>query len=286
MAFKLYNENLVLAKNSFKVLKFSVFSVFLGRAYQYLFWDAPFRSFFWDETLLKPFIESVLKIEWYEYVSSASVDSAIQGLILFFGGVYVVAAVMALFYKYNKPVYKIILVIGTVGLIILAYLLMKEQFYRIGQFFEHSLQFGIPLILVYYHSSFIKAHLGIILKTLIAIVFVAHALYALGYYPVSGYFLDMTINIFGFSEEAAKTFLLVAGILDILTAILIFVPRAAKYALIYMVVWGLLTALARLVSGINFDFFWESIHSSLYQTIYRLPHGLIPLMVLLRMGEK
>lgn len=270
---------------SFKLLKLSVFLVFFGRAYQFLFWDAPFRAFFWDESLLKPFVEDVLAINWHDYVTSVTTDNFIQNITFFFGAVFTLAAIVTLIYKHNVRTFKVIVLSGTTGLIILAYLLMKEQFYRLGQFFEYSLQFGVPIILVYYKRTFIQQHLDLILKILIAIVFVAHAMYAIGYYPVSGYFLDMTINILGFSESTAQMFLLVAGILDILTAILIFVPRVAKYALYYMVVWGFLTAMARLVSGINFDFFWDSVHANLYQMIYRLPHGLIPLMVVFRIKE-
>ena len=285
MDFKL-KRNHKIHVTSLTILKLSVFFVFLGRAYQHLFWDAPFRAFFWDEQLLKFFVESILKIEWDDYVTSISVDNLIQGLILFFGAVYAIAAIITLIFRYNKRAHKVILLIGAVGLFILAYLLMKEQFYRFSQFFEYSLQFSIPVLLVYYKRSFVKKHLDLILKILIAVVFGAHALYAIGYYPVSGHFLDMTISITGFSEEVAKTFLLIAGILDILVAIFIFFPRVAKYTLIYAMVWGLLTSFARIVSGFYFDFFWESIHSSLYEVIYRLPHGLIPLVVLFRMKEK
>ncbi|MDD7887797.1 DoxX-like family protein [Flavivirga sp. 57AJ16] len=285
MDFKLKRNN-KLHVTSLTILKLSVFFVFLGRAYQHLFWDAPFRAFFWDEQLLKVFVESILKITWDDYVTSVSVDNLIQGLTFFFGAVYAVAAIIALIFRYNNRAHKVILLIGSMGLFILAYLLMKEQFYRFSQFFEYSLQFSIPVLLVYYKRSFVKKYLDLILKILIAVVFVAHALYAIGYYPVSGHFLDMTISITGFSEEVAKTFLLIAGVLDILVAILIFFPRVVKYVLIYAMVWGLLTSFARIVSGFYFDFFWESIHSSLYQVIYRLPHGLIPLMVLFRMKEK
>ena len=121
---------------------------------------------------------------------------------------------------------------------------------------------------------------------MIAAVFTAHGLYAVGYYPVPGYFLGMVIDILGFTEQGALNFLLVVGILDFIGSILIFVPKVTRYALIYLAIWGFLTSFARLVAGFSFDFFWELLHLNLYQTIYRLPHGILPIIVLLKMKNR
>ena len=60
---------------------------------------------------------------------------------------------------------------------------------------------------------------------LIAAVFIAHGLYAVGYYPIPGYFLGMVIDILGLTEQGARNFLLIAGILDFIGAFLIFLPK-------------------------------------------------------------
>ncbi len=270
---------------SFKILKFSVLSVFLGRAWQHLFWDAPFRAFFWDEQLLKPIIENTFGMQWKDYVTSPLVDSFIQYTLIAFGILYVFATFATLKFDFKNRIHKIILIAGGIGLVLLAYLLMKDQFYRFSQFFEYSLQFGIPFVLVFYKKEFIKRNLEFILKVLVAIVFVSHGLYAIGYYPVPGYYLGMVIDIFGWSENTAGMFLMVAGILDMVVAILIFVPKIAKYAIIYAFVWGTLTSLARIVSGFYFEFFWQTMNLNLFQAVYRLPHGLIPLMLLVLFKE-
>lgn len=268
------------------LIKLSIVFVFLGRAYQHLFWDAPLRTFFWDEHLLKPFIENVLSINWHVYVTSVKTDFYIDKVAHFLGFLYLICAIIVLFSAKKLKFLKQVIIIGGVFLIVLAFLLMKEKFYQLAQFFEYSLQFGLPFVFVYYNKTFVANNLNLILKILIAAVFISHGLYAVGYYPVPGYFLGMVIDILGFSEEGARLFLLIAGILDFVISVLIFIPRTAKYALIYAFIWGLLTSFARVFAGFSFDYFWESLHLNLYQVVYRLPHALIPLMLLFSLKEK
>ena len=115
------------------------------------------------------------------------------------------------------------------------------------------------------------------LKIAIAFTFTAHGLYAVGYYPQPGVFVDMLINILHVSEATAKDFLIVAGVLDFAIAIGIFIPRIAKYFLLYAALWGGLTALARVWANFYWAFALSSLHQNLYETLYRLPHMLIPL---------
>ena len=183
--------------------------------------------------------------------------------------------------KTNKKITQIPILLGGLSLIILSVLLTKEKFYHAAQFFEHSIQFGLPFVLIYaLQENYKKDTLILTLKTLIAVTFFAHGLYAFGAYPVPGKFVDMVIQIFGFSESVTLTFLYIAGILDFVLAVLIFIPKIDKYALFYAVFWGLLTALARIAASFSFDFPAQTLHQNLYQVIYRLPHGLTPLMVI------
>lgn len=265
------------------LLKISVFLIFIGRAWQHLFWDAPYRSFFWDESLLKPIVESLFNIPWKDYVTSSTTDNFIQTIIRSNGILYLIAAFSALFLKENnKKWLRIPVVLGGMSLIVLAILLTKEKFYHAAQFFEHSIQFGLPFILILaYSTSSLKQKLPFILKILIAVTFFSHGLYAFGFYPVPGKFVDMVIQIFGCSESFAITFLYIAGILDFILAVLLFVPKVEKYALWYAIIWGTLTALARIVANFYMDFPIASIHQNLHESMYRLPHGLVPLLVVL-----
>ncbi|MEX1383754.1 hypothetical protein [Lutibacter sp.] len=279
-------ENELRLSKSFKLLKISVVLVFLGRAWQFIFWDAPFRTFFWNENLLKPFVETVIGIDWQTYANSPQLDVFIDSSVFAFGILYLLSAIGVILYSKIETIAKSIIFLGGIGLLILAYLLMSEKFYQFSQFFEYSIQFSIPFIFVFYHKGFIQKHLILILKLLIAAVFIAHGLYAVGFYPIPGLFLGMVIDILGLTEQGARNFLLIVGVLDFIGAMLIFVPKVAKYALIYLAIWGFLTSFARLVAGFSFDFFWELLHQNLFETIYRLPHGILPIIVLLKLKNK
>ena len=279
-------KNELKLSKSFTLLKISVILTFLGRAWQFIFWDAPFRTFFWNESLLKPFVETIIGVDWQTYANSPKLDVFINSSVLAFGILYLLSAIAVILHSKIERIANYIIIFGGIGLLLLAFLLMSDRFYQFSQFFEYSIQFSIPFIFVFYHKICIQKHLVLILKLLIAAVFTAHGLYAVGYYPVPGYFLGMVIDILGFTEQGALNFLLVVGILDFIGSILIFVPKVTRYALIYLAIWGFLTSFARLVAGFSFDFFWELLHLNLYQTIYRLPHGILPIIVLLKMKNR
>ncbi len=265
------------------ILKIAVTFIFIGRAYQHLFWDAPYRSFFWDEYLLKPIIENVFDISWGDYVTSDRMNSIIQGIIIGNGVLYLIAAVCSFYiHKKNAKWLRFPVSLGGISLILLALLSTKDRYYQFAQFFEHSIQFSLPFILVcYFRDRFSFKKKILVLKILIAVTFSSHGLYALGFYPVPGYFIDMVIRIFSCSESVAITFLYIAGIMDLVIAVFIFIPRFGKYALWYAVIWGILTALARIMANFYLLFPLQSVHQNLFGVLFRLSHGLVPFMTLL-----
>jgi len=95
----------------------------------------------------------------------------------------------------------------------------------------------------------------------------------------------MTLNILPVSQNIAEQFLFIEGLMDFLIAIIIFIPKTAKSALIYAAIWGFLTALARIVSGLHYDISIAIVMQYLHKTIFRLPHGLIPLIAYLLLKE-
>ncbi|WP_034228316.1 hypothetical protein [Aquimarina pacifica] len=265
-----------------QILKICVFLIFIGRAWQHLFWDAPYRSFFWNESFLKPIIEGFFNTPWQHYATSKRTDYYIQNAIKIKGIIYGMAALSALLLT-SKTIkwLRFPILIGGVSLVLLSLLLTKEKFYHTAQFFEHSIQFGLPFVLLLsYNKKLSKERLIIILKIMIALTFFSHGLYAFGFYPVPGKFIDMVIHIFNCTESKAILFLYSAGIIDFVIAALIFIPKIEKYALWYAVIWGILTALARTIANFYWEFPLQSIHQNFYQTIFRLPHGLIPLLVI------
>lgn len=268
-------------KNIVFLLKLSCFCVFIGRAYEHLFWDAPFRSLLWDQKLLSPIVEGIFNTSWRDYVTSSTADNVIQNLMKINGAFYAICAIVSLFINaHSKKIFKIILFAGGVLLFLLALLLTKSKFYHISMFFEHSIQFGAPFVLLYlFKEKQNVAKLIMPLKVITALAFISHGVYALGtVYPLPANFVTMTLNILPVSENSAKSLLYVAGLLDFVAAVLIFVPKVSRIALLYAAFWGIVTALARILSGLTYDVSLLTLHQYLFATVYRIPHGLIPLI--------
>jgi hypothetical protein len=268
-----------------QLLKISAFFIFIARAYQFYFFGAPFRSVFWDESLLSPIVVGLFNYSWYDYATSPVVNKYIEGFTKVCSFILVASALSCLFWhklKATRPK-KIILSLGVVILLFLGFCLVKSKNYDVLQFFELSIQIAVPMVFLFSKNlaRINEERLTLWLKIAIVLTFVPHGLFAMGLIYVPGHFIDMTIQILGFSETQSKQFLFIVGALDILLSVLIFVPKVAKYALSYAIFWGFLTALSRLISSFNSDFLWLSLHNYTYLVLYRLPHAIIPLIVYL-----
>lgn len=269
------NENQFLA-----LLRVGVFFVFLGRAWQFIFWDAPYRALLWDQRLMEPIINE-FGVKWGDWVTSMSVDAGIQLSIRITGWVFLLCALLTFVYTAQRKWIKIPLWVGSFFLLVLAILQTKEKFYHIGQFLEHASQVGAPIVLIGFVSGWLKHNkLAFYIKTLVALTFFCHGLYAINYYPRPGVFVDLMINTFGVSEPFAHQFIFIAGVIDLVLAVLLFIPKIDTAALWYAAFWGLVTALSRAIAGFYWDFPWDSLHQVWHTSAYRLIHGLLPLALL------
>jgi len=261
-----------------RLLQLSTVAVFFGRAYQHLFWDAPFRTLFWDEQIMSEIVQLFSSLTWEEYINSLVIDDGISQIIRGFGWFYIVCGIISLWMKWMPRILQRLVLLGGIGLILLALLLWKEKFYSFGQFFEYSLQFSLPFFF-YYSMQRVEPGPRFIfwLKLAAAITFVCHGLYAVGYYPQPGTFMEMTIEIMGWSDQTASSFLKLMGILDFVVAILIFLPKVTRPALLYMVTWGFLTALARIWTNFDFGNIGGHLHQTGFAFLFRVGHFLIPL---------
>lgn len=153
--------------------------------------------------------------------------------------------------------------------------------YRLASFIEHLLQISLPLtcwIMLPYRPQSWEAPAQFLIQVTLALCFVGHGIYALNLSPLPADFLIMTMNLTHLSEEGALSFLSLMGTLDLMAAIGLFLPihEIRRSALIYMMIWGLLTALARplgqpMVSLLSHLVQWGP------ECIWRLTHALIPL---------
>ena len=268
-------------------LQVGAVAVLWGRAWQHLWHDAPFRALLWHERIMSPLIE-LLGLDWQWWVRSAAVDHGIQTAIRITGVLYVLAGFVALF-AHRPFTRKWRWLVGLAGfsLLLLAWMYWLEHWRHLAQFLEYALQVAFPLLL--WRAMGATDGLGWTaamsrgLRVAVALTFAAHGLYALGVYPVPGSFVKMTTNILPLSENGARTFLLLAGVMDQIVAVGIFLPfgKWRRALLLYAVVWGLLTAMARPVAWVYAHDLWHGLSLYLPMMVYRLPHAIGPLVLLL-----
>lgn len=270
-------------RSIFRCVQFAVVAVFVGRAYQHIWWDAPYRTLLWDEEWMKGIVQNIFSIDWKEWISSLVINDRIDGFVKGTGWFYLVCAIVALFIRRLSNKINWLLLVGAASLTFLAFLYFKEKFYNLGQFLEYSLQFSCPIFLWYMvKTARLSRSMIFWFKMAIALTFICHGLYAVGYYPQPGYFIQMILNILGVGEETAIFLLKGMGYLDFLVSVLIFFPpKIAKPALLYAIFWGFATAFARIWSGIGSGFFLENLHQNWFESLYRFPHFLIPFAVYL-----
>jgi len=264
------------------LLKVLVFCLFIGRAWQGLFWDLPLRTFFWDQSMLEGIVTFLTGDTWQSYVTNKSIDidSWINRLGAFMGFFWLFCAMVVL--KINKELKwgKGLLYTASFSLFILALLYFKDKFWDLGQLFEYSLQVASPIILAHaIYGGANTPNFRKVLKPLIAITFICHGLYAYGYYPRPGLWVQWTMDILMLSDESANQFLATMGLLDFLVAAYLFIPYTFRGAIWYCIIWGTLTATARLVGNFYFHIPLESFHQFTYEMLYRLVHGGIPLLL-------
>lgn len=272
-------------------LTLACIALFIGRAWQHLRWDAPFRALLWNQSLMEPLLLRFTGIQWQTYSGSMSVDGFIQASIRGFGGFYLVCAFASISLNHTWDNRRTgILTLGSVSLFGLSLLYWMEHFHHIGELLEYASQWAAPGILAY---ALLRpgrtTNIKWALRIAIASTFIGHGLYAVGWHPVPGHFIDMLIGTLGVSESVAIKILFTAGMLDFAVAAVLLFPaegRVFKAALIYAALWGGATAFARIVWGFDSQFVAASLAQWLHETLLRLPHAALPLALLTATGKR
>jgi hypothetical protein len=261
--------------------RIATFCVLAGRAYQHLFWDGPYRSLVWDEGIWGVLWEVSTGLDWHVFVTHPYTDLTIVFVTKLIGVIFGVGALLALHSKALK--FPRLWWGQTLLLAFMFFLSMKTKQWMLAQFIEHAAQMLSPVLLLLALQKKINDVKGLTIFAC-SLTFLGHGLYAFGLYPVPGDFVDMVLNVFGGSETQALRLLKLMGGIDIICGLLIWVPFGRGTVLSFMVPWGLVTSLARF-SGhyygeLSIDFF----HAWGYQVMYRLPHFILPLYLIL--GQK
>jgi len=262
------------------LLRAAAACLLLGRAWQHIFWDVKLGALFREEALLGGIVRA-LGAQWRTYAESEALAQAITGLQWAMALLFLAAATIAIIGRAKHGKWLKLLPAASVWMFVLAAISWKTHQYQFVQFFEHAAQVMAPTLLYLSLAKRVRPQqLLAYTKITVAVTFVCHGLFALGFpYPQPGNFVYMTETILGLDEVASRNLLIFWGLMDLLVSVGLFIPVLLAPSVIYATMWGLATALARVVGYFDGDAVVYSLHSWLYQTIFRMPHALLPLSI-------
>jgi hypothetical protein len=149
-------------------------------------------------------------------------------------------------------------------------------------FVEHGGQMLMPVLLVTALAWGVRQCVTTgIAMVAVVMTFAGHGCYALDIWPTPATFYAMTCVSLDVEYETAQTLIRIAGVLDIVICIGIFIPAFRRPCAMYAVVWGFLTAIARPVAGLSWSLNFWGADQFLHESVLRTPHFLIPLYLFL-----
>lgn len=258
--------------------------MFMGRAIQHLFLQTSYNDIFWNQQIFGGVVNWVWGVSWNDFLTNLTIQHQLDNLVRGIGVVFLLGSIASFFIQYKWA--KCCVLLSIILLIPQLWFHFVGLWYNWAMLFEFSAQFMIGILfLMSQHKSESWRKWALIT---IAVTFICHGLYAIGLFPVPQKFVAMTISTFHCSREVALIFLKIAGVLDFLVAVLVFNPnrKARNVALIYMVIWGFVTALARWYTHFYWFDAWRSSFQWLPAVFIRAPHFLIPLALLFIGKEK
>lgn len=288
------NFNIIMRLNPYKSVYLAGFITFLGYALMHF----TYRSF----NIWKIYPSASIKLIFRSFNISTEVifanGSPTVGFLAFLnitGLIFLLTAFLCLWKLLSKhpfpKIFNILFVLSAVLILAHAYASFIQSKLHYNVPFEYFTRIALPfLCLVISLNSFSKNKKDKILErtlpVVIAITFLAHGLYAIQFLPIPQDFLLMTTNILRTPRSTTINILYVVGVLDILLFIGIFIKRVRKYFLYYAIIWGFLTALARLVAYYNPSDFDNYLNVWVPQFLVRSGHYLLPLALLLLYNQK
>ena len=258
------------------ILKCCVSLTLLARGWLTWKWDSPIRGLFWREDWWGGLID------WKKFATES--DSAITMGLETVGLIMMVSAVIPWLASFSWLKWTGWLLIPAAGILMVDSLArFADSGNELGMAIEHTLQWSSPLFLLaalYLDNSKRQRSWTLLIYVAIALTFIGHGFYAMGFHSVPLKFQTMTTTLLKLSESGALIFLSIAGYLDFLAAIGLFIPgRIRTASVIYTIAWGALTAFARVAVGPGLD-------PWLMETLVRSSHWMIPLVVLLLSSSK
>ena len=250
----------------------------IGLAYQHFFWDTPYLPFFWSEGIYTS-VNDLFNIEKGTVIFGHRAVVVAELASWFCGTVFLIGAVL-IWKRPDKALAKFVVQLS--GLVFLIFIITdwhSDAFY-LPHLFEKSARIATVLLLFFISRgqgiAFKPGAIRLIIKLSVAATFIFHGLFALNIFPIPGLFIDMTILILKMDEQGARMFLGVIGVLDILFSFGLFITKMERVAYSYMIIWGFLTAFARIAAHISLEIPLLQLHRWTFEFLIRTPHFLLP----------
>jgi hypothetical protein len=282
------------------LIRYTAVFLLLGRAYEHIRWIGPYRDFFYNPMGFGSWYADVIGRDLKDIYNDFFYEQLLSTLSSGIGIVFVLAAVVILFYeRLSRFKWIIYLAVFFLFTTYMGYF-MAKHFKMWGMLLEHALQFVTPLLFILWSKQqYNKAvYIGIWAT---ALTFYFHGLFAMGYYPQPGKFVDLVIASTGLTEDVTRFLLNVVGYLDIILAVVIVIPflyfteqimehKIVRYVFLtfmgYTVLWGFFTSLARVYSSFRSDMILHWMDQYWLEFLVRIPHFMIPLVLFLTIKNK
>ena len=261
-----------------RLLRLLCTALFMGRAWQHLRWDAPYRALLWDQQWLEALLAR-MGWQWSAYLDGPMSDASVQQLTQWVGGFYLCCAAFSVLtpprekgQPWLQKIGHLFLWVGAGALCLLALLYVKDRGGQWPLLLEYTIQCGLPLCLSYALKGMTGPRYRRGITWLVAACFLGHGLYALGWpWPQPAGFVSMSMHLLGMSEWTARRFLWVMGLLDLVFVVGLCWQKMPPQWLLYGVIWGFLTALARWLAHIDLP--GMGLEQWLHEVLVRLGHG-------------
>lgn len=207
----------------------------------------------------------------------------------FFGIILIVSGILVFFTNKKTKNMAFLLLVPVSVVLLHSVCKYIDAGYVIEQLVEFATKIFLPLVLLKeLRRPTEEKNAQRIMKLILALTFIGHGAFALGLHYVPGSFIQMTESILGLSIQQSYDFLFLIGVLDVIFAVLLFFnnKRLQQVTLIYLIVWGTLTSLARFVYPIVIEADLTHVGAGFAGMIYRMPHALLPFWLFLRLERE
>ncbi|MEO0413645.1 MAG: hypothetical protein AAF226_01685 [Verrucomicrobiota bacterium] len=261
------------------ILRIGAFGCFIGWAWVHYYWEGPYGVLLWKQSTYA--LAESLGISWDAYVGTGANDGVVQKIGKWLWVPFAVCAILSLTVRRKAWVQTGFLGIGFLFLVGLSYAKYLKSQEQLPMFVEHGGQMLMPVILVLAVQLGVR-HKATVIVAIIAFIatFAGHGCYALGLgWPTPNNFYAMTGSILKTDHQTSTIFLRVAGVLDFIICVTVFFKLLRRPSVLWGVIWGGLTALARPVAGMSTDLRFFGADLFLHETVLRAPHWMIPLFL-------